>query len=174
VGFGSQLSLQRVAACLSAIWFNEDRTQVPQSLNGEIDQCMSHGIESSYYQDYKQLGQNNFRVRYRIDVDQFWTLVTENGHVYRRLFLSGETVVQGVSRALREISGQELHSDRHRPRGAFLVVMPRQELGQPESYPFWGRLALTAGNDLSSIFIVPSDTIHVTKKMPKPWQEKSK
>lgn len=164
-----QMSLQRISACLSAIWTNSDLTgnPIPSSLAQEIRDCYSLGIESSYYADSQSLGENNHRVRYQIEVDQSWNLVIDKEQVYQRTFSSGETITQGVSRALREIQGREFRPGEYKGGKIFVVVVPRRELGPVDSAPFWGELNSRHSNDLDSIYIAPGDSIILTKRKPK-------
>ncbi|MBZ5505123.1 MAG: hypothetical protein LAO78_06530 [Acidobacteriia bacterium] len=165
--FGQQLSIQRIAACLSAIWNNADGT--PDSLNHEMGRCTETGVEASYYQDYKNLGQSNHRVRYQLEVEQSWNLVCD-GRVYQRTFKPGETIDEGVQSALRDIFAKEFHQKHSRHDQVFVVVIPRQELGQADSKPFWGRLDVAPATPLGSIFIAPGDVIQITSHRPRPWR----
>jgi hypothetical protein len=167
-----QMSLQRISACLSALWSRADlAAQIPTSLREEIVKCSANGIESSHYMDsVTTLGENNHKVRYQIEVDQSWKLVIGEGYVYQRTFSPGETISKGVLLALREIFGREFHPDRRDK--VFVVVLPREELGPQESAPFWAEVNSRLSGPLDSIYIAPGDTVLLSDKKPKLWVPK--
>lgn len=172
--YDEQITVQRVGACLSAIWTNDDWTRrlplvppppptTPASISSVLDECWANGLESSYYSDSPSLGSNNHRVRYHLEVDQSWTLVTESERLSVRAFVPGQTVEQGVCEALREIEARECGS-----HSFVAVVIPRTELGPSVNDPFWGRIRRKSPPGyLASTLIAPGDVIHLTNRSPR-------
>lgn len=180
--FSAQDTLQGIEACLSGIWAPGDLGgNHSPSLVGEIDKCLANDVEDAYFADVRPnrgvpqgvpppppLGSNNYRVRYQIEVEQHWTLVSEAERRSERIFFPGETLRRGISQGLRELGGEDFPEGMLRQEGkSFVVVIPRKELGEGENSPFWIRLRRRDLHELDTILIAPGDTIYVTRREPK-------
>jgi hypothetical protein len=102
-GFSEQFTLQSISACLAAIWSLKDNPGT--DVTDQVDRCADNGIEDFIFSDNPppstNIGANNNRVRYQIEVDQHWTLVSETGLRAEQTYYPGETLKTGISRALR-------------------------------------------------------------------------
>jgi hypothetical protein len=158
--FGQQLTLEEVGACLSAIWqFSAKPLTYAQAM------CKKHGLDAYYYaDDLTNVGRNNQHIRYRLEVDQLWTLITEDGRSFEQPLLPGTTVQDGVCDVLRKIGERECVV---RQRGTFAVVIPRKELGSIDSAPFWCVLTGRRRCDVfNHVLLAPGDTVRLSDREP--------
>jgi hypothetical protein len=179
--FSKQPTLQSISSCLAGIWDWKDAKDPkhpdspnpdnPDSLNGEIDECVSNGVDNFHFADVAPpatLGANNQRVRYQIDVDQHWSLISEKGSRLEQTYFPGETLKAGIAKALRQMTGDDFPTSVIRHDGKiFVVVVPRAELGYGENLPFWIRVKKGEVHELESILIAPGDTIYLTLQWPR-------
>jgi hypothetical protein len=170
VGFGEQITLQYASACLSAAWTREEATTAPLSatLAREAKRCLSAGIEGPVFRSSNPADEDNTRVRYRLEVDQTWSLVDEEGRRFEQRYIPGETIATAVLRVSRDVEGRELVGTSGLGRGqAYIAVIPRSELGPGlNSRPFFGVIAATRPSMLETILLAPGDVIHVTRRPP--------
>jgi hypothetical protein len=170
--FSQQPTLQSISACLSGVWAPEQiGTANAASLNREIEACLAAGMEYHSYADVSPPstpGANNQRVRYQIEVEQHWTIVSPNGGRLEQVYFPGETLRTGIRRALRQLNGEDFpDAALQGNRKEFVIVVPRSELGPDENLPFWIRVRERAVRELQSILIAPGDTIYVTRREPR-------
>lgn len=160
-----QRDLQEIASCLSAQWsMNDVDKRDYEYFRKEIRECFDVGaVGEDYYSDEVN------KVRYQLDVRQSWRVVFQDGSVFERRYLPGESVAKGVKDAVRDITGKELLCGKwYCPCHVNVVVLPRKELGPDgDSSPFWEEMSAEEASPLDSVLIMPGDTIHVSDRKPR-------
>lgn len=171
--FGRQPSLQAVAGCLSAAW-NSDLSASPspptRELKAEAGRCLKAGIEGPFFRPGAPAtpDEDVQSIRYRLDVDQSWTFVAEDGSHREQRYIPGETIGAAIARTYREFVGRELVSARQIGRDvAYVAIIPRAALGPGRSSrPFSGTIRAGSASSIADVLLAPGDVVHVTRSAP--------
>lgn len=155
VGYAGQPTVGQVERCLASTWGSatDDWKQMPRTLVKERDFCRLLGIDSLTFGG----DTDNALVRYRLEVQQTWGAVLWDGRRLQSVFVPGQTVADGVRRALRQATGRDVLPD----WPVYVTVDPRPEF---DEYPFYA--SLNSDAVLDTVLIAPGDVIHVSNYRP--------